>query len=144
MSEREYEMLDLEQVDAILADKECVGVGPSDPEFPIGRILIFSAFVGEDEAKLAELAQLPIKQVFEISAILHRNGVFGKGIDHYKDYFEDEHSGICLNCDIACGKKMLQRGQQDGKASWKMLEEGLKYVEEELLGKKKGRQGGAE
>lgn len=133
MSEREYEALTLEQVDTILADPKCVGVKEGDDGFPVGRLLLLSAFVGEDDERLQIATGMPIQQIFSITATLHKNGVFGKWIDHYHDYFEDEHSGIILNCDMACGQDMLERSLIDGQAHWKMIEAGLKYVEEKLL-----------
>ena len=136
--EREYQMLSLEQVDTILADPDCVGLKDGDEDFPIGRILIFSAFVGEDDERLQIATGMPIDLIFKISGTLIKNGVFGKGIDHYHDYFENDHSGIALCCDMACGKNMLKRGLKDGEPSWVMCEDGIKYVEEVLL-KGKGR-----
>jgi hypothetical protein len=131
------EMLSVEQVEEILLDREVCGL--DEEELPVGKVLIFSAFVGEDDAKLVAVSGVPLEQVFSITKMLIKNGVFGVGIDHHKDYFENPHSTICLNCDIACGRDMLKRTTKNGEAHYQMTEPGLKHVEEEILSKPEGR-----
>jgi hypothetical protein len=74
-----------------------------------------------------------LEEVFAFTKTLIKNGVFGAGLDHYKEYFENEYSGLILNGDIACGQNMLRRGSKNGETAWKITEEGMKYVENDLL-----------
>ena len=124
----------IEQVDTVISDPNICG-SENGKERMVAKILIFSAYVGEDEVQLSILSGLPLEAVKRISAMLKKNGVFGAGIDHHADYLENESSGVVLNCDIACGTNHLKRSVKDGEAAWKMTDEGLSYVEEKLLPK---------
>jgi len=138
MNEEKFEMPSIEEVETMLTDPDLCGA--SEIEMPIGKVLLFSAFVGEEDAALAKATGMPLQLVFEVTKILIKNGVFGRDLDHYKDYFEDKKGSIALNCDLACGKNMLQRSERDGVAVWKMTEEGTKYVEQKLLPQSKAAQ----
>jgi len=127
MSKERIDIPTIEDVKEMLLDPDICGAG--EEEMPVGKILLFSAFVGEDDIALSSLTGLPIEEVFSISKTLIKNGVFGAGLDHYRDYFIDDHSAITLNCDIACGKNMLIRGCVDGEPTWKNTAEGKLEVE---------------
>lgn len=127
------EMPSLEDVDKML--NEVIGPDPSIEELVIARILFFSAWLGENDAALAAMCRIPVEHVFGITSTLIKNGVFGRSADeHYKDYMENNNSGICLNCDVACGKGHLKRGTKSPtEPTWVITTDGLEYVTKELL-----------
>jgi hypothetical protein len=105
----------------------------ANDELPIGTVLIYSAYVGEDERELSRLSRLSMAYVAELCGNLRKNGVFGKQINHFSDYMESKNGGMTLALDISCGLNLLQRGSRDGEATYKMTDEGIDYVENDLL-----------
>lgn len=127
----------VEIIESLLRDQEYCGVAASDAEINAGKILLFSAYVGEDSEQLAIATGLSLEDVRRISSNLQKANVFGKEVNHSKEYLGNDLSGLALILDIQCAGGHLQRStpKDNGEPTWKCTEEGLDYVEQELLPK---------
>ncbi len=124
----------IEVVETMISDPALCGLAVNDFRArAVAKILIFSAFVGEDETQLSLMSGEDLLRTQEVCEALKKAGVFGTGVNHFEDYFRGEGMGITFNCDLACGQGMLKRSMKDGKATWQMTEQGSDYVQNDLL-----------
>jgi hypothetical protein len=110
-------------------------------EMTVGKILLASAYVGEQPEQLAAFINFDIDAVRDICDRLTQSGVFGAGNDHESDYFRDDDTGVvALGMDMACGLGWLERSRNDkGEPAYRMTQDGCQYVENELLPRAKGK-----
>lgn len=129
-----HDLLTPEEAEIVLSSKDGCGLEPNSPDMTIGKVLLFSAWVGEDIPQLSIVSGLPETEVFAIAEKLTHAGVFGSGDDHAADYLGDS-GGLCLSLDVSCGMGQLRRGDDSTPANqtWQMTEAGLDHVERELL-----------
>lgn len=119
------ELITPEEAEKLLSNPEVLGL--DEEAMPVGKVLIFSVFVGEEEEQLSIASGVPLEQVKTIAAILRNAKVFGAGLDHRADYLGDG-GGLALGLDVACGQGQLMRGKpKDGEATWVMTDAGLDY-----------------
>ena len=121
---------DIEVIETLLDGEEYCG--PDRKREPYSRaihkILLFSAFVGEDFHTLSLASRVDAKAVSEIIAALRTSNVFGCGLNHYEDYFLSTDSGIHLQLDSQCGLGYMTRVAVKPR-SWAMTASGIEYAE---------------
>lgn len=104
-------------------------------EIPIGLVLIYSAWIGEDEQALLRYTGLPTETLHPIIHNLIKNGVFAKNLNHIHDYLNGSNPSMLLSLDITCGMNVLQRSTKNGKPAWKMTKYGKEYVKHNVIPK---------
>jgi len=125
----------LELVEKMLRSEDVCGSGASDADIAAGKILLFSAYVGENPEQLAIASGMELSRVQEMVGNLIDASVFGKGLDHAIYISDDKNSWMTLMLDICCAQGRMARGNPhpDGEPTWKMSEDGIRYVEKDLM-----------
>lgn len=125
------EMPSIQEIENILIEAKVVEVG-DDASMRIGKVLIASAYVGEDSKQLAIACGLAESEVVLVISGLRAGNVFGRNVNHAEDYLEGEESGLTLQLDIGCATGKMRR--DDAKEpSYSLTRVGKDYVEQELL-----------